>query len=157
MVDEMNASALAGAIRRLYGDRELRHSTLPDFMQALRDNADLKKLRVVRGELLNPKGDAAISGLTTLDEARPGMASFAVSAKHAEGLEATQASLVLVPPGLDPGERMAVRVEDVWLAVKRLLEYFHPGPRPSGDLLSGRVSRPSAASSALQKISLAKG
>jgi UDP-3-O-[3-hydroxymyristoyl] glucosamine N-acyltransferase len=83
------------------------------------------------GELVNPQPGVNVSGLTSLEEAGPGMASFIVSASHASELEATRASVVLMPASLEPGDKTAIKLDDVWRGVKWTLEYFHPRPAPS--------------------------
>lgn len=84
-------------------------------------------LRLTGGKLLVPvTPEVQISGVATLAEARSGEVSFLGNEKYYHDFLATQASLVLVPPGLPqhPEGVALIEVENPSLAFNALVDHF---------------------------------
>lgn len=77
--------------------------------------------------------DLEIEGLCDLSEQRPGTLAFADSKRNLEKLKNTAAGALLVPAGLECAEKPCVVVDDVRMAMIRILETFSPyKPYPVG-------------------------
>jgi UDP-3-O-[3-hydroxymyristoyl] glucosamine N-acyltransferase len=92
---------------------------------------------LVQGKLRGP-GGLAISGLETLELARPGDLTFIGDAKHAGLWASSRASAALVTKGVDiadasEGERALIVVESADLAMATVLERFAP-PAPAPEI-----------------------
>jgi UDP-3-O-[3-hydroxymyristoyl] glucosamine N-acyltransferase len=81
----------------------------------------------VGGEVLGDP-DLAISGVAEPAGARPGTIVFAADARALRVAEASEASAVLLPAGLPPGRKPAIRAANPRLAFARLLQWFAPAP-----------------------------
>ncbi|MBN1517359.1 UDP-3-O-(3-hydroxymyristoyl)glucosamine N-acyltransferase [Candidatus Sumerlaeota bacterium] len=91
--------------------------------------------QLAKGELALCKGakeDQNIERLTSLADARPEDATFISSEKYAAQLSETRAGLALVPHSLEleTSAMSLVRCDDVWAAVKAILEHLY---RPQAD------------------------
>lgn len=88
---------------------------------------------LVGGEII---GDPAtiITGLSGLKEAKNGDLAFLANAKYAPLLEKTQASAVLIAPGVGPLNRAGIVVENPSLAFSKVAEEFYKarGPEVKG-------------------------
>jgi UDP-3-O-[3-hydroxymyristoyl] glucosamine N-acyltransferase len=81
--------------------------------------------RLVEGAL-NGDDNIQIVGAATLAVARPGEITLADSPKLTAQLARSQASAVIVPPGLRPGDRPYITVSDVHAAFARVVSHFRP-------------------------------
>jgi UDP-3-O-[3-hydroxymyristoyl] glucosamine N-acyltransferase len=70
--------------------------------------------------------DLTIRGFSTLDAAKEGEISFAVSEHHTAQAESSHASAIVVPRGMLLKSKPVLQVDNVWKAVLFLLNYFHP-------------------------------
>lgn len=85
------------------------------------------------GGVLAPAAPAvALTDITTLDVAGPDQIAFVARAKFRAQAIASRAGLLIVPNDFEGDDPRLVRVPEVWAAVLRLLEYFHPEPAPAG-------------------------
>ncbi|MCX7625140.1 MAG: UDP-3-O-(3-hydroxymyristoyl)glucosamine N-acyltransferase [Candidatus Sumerlaeaceae bacterium] len=80
----------------------------------------------VNGELVNFKEDFEITGISTLQDAKPGQVSFAASERYLQRALETEASAIIVPKGFSLGEKTCVVLDEPWRGVLFLLEYFYP-------------------------------
>ncbi len=74
-------------------------------------------------------GQLEIEGLAPIDEAGPRELTFVANPKYARWLAETRAGAVLLGPQDDAHGRTAIRVEQPYLALVRLLEEFDRRPR----------------------------
>lgn len=72
-----------------------------------------------------PEGELLVD-INTLEAAGPTHVAFAARAKFRAQATASRAGVILVPPDFDGNDPRLLRVADVWAAVLRLIEYFHP-------------------------------
>jgi UDP-3-O-[3-hydroxymyristoyl] glucosamine N-acyltransferase len=102
---------------------------------------------LVGGQLQGP-GDLTIDRLQTLDRAQPGHLTFIGDQKHAQRWPDCQASAALVDASVElaaDDRRALVRVEQVDLAMARLLEAFAPQrARPQPGVHESAVIDPAA-------------
>ncbi len=100
---------------------------------------------MVGGEVV---GDSslAVNGVGRLEDATPGQLSFFANQRYRAALDATKASLVLVPRDFEPGALALtlVRVDNPHLAFARLAQFFHPPQRPPAGVGSAANVHPSA-------------
>lgn len=84
------------------------------------------------GGRLEGGGDPEITGVAPLDRAVPGDLSFLAHPRYVAYVDATQASVLLVPPGLADrvGDRDRIVVEDVHRALAALLPRLYPPVSP---------------------------
>jgi UDP-3-O-[3-hydroxymyristoyl] glucosamine N-acyltransferase len=91
-------------------------------------------------------GDAAVelTGLAAAADARPGELTFAEKESYLEEANRSQASAILVGPGVAASEKVLIRVSHVRVAMARLLERFHPPPSHPAGIHPSAVVAPSA-------------
>ncbi|RME94804.1 MAG: UDP-3-O-(3-hydroxymyristoyl)glucosamine N-acyltransferase, partial [Verrucomicrobia bacterium] len=75
-------------------------------------------------------GDVELTGFAPAEQARPGDVTFAENEKYAARAAASQASAVIVPPGIAIDGKTCIRVANVRVAFARTLEWFHPETTP---------------------------
>ena len=81
--------------------------------------------------LLEGEGEIEISGVASLEQARPGDLTFLSNPKYTPLLKTTEASAVLVRKDLGPVPLPALRCSDPYLLFAKALEFFYTPPRPS--------------------------
>jgi len=76
------------------------------------------------------EGDPAtrITGFATLNSARPTDASFVANEKMVRVAAQSAAAVLVIPQGMALADRPVIRVPEIWQAVCRLMEIFHPEP-----------------------------
>ncbi len=79
---------------------------------------------------LDVANDIELHGITTLDAASERDVSFLFRPKMRKQALASKAAVILVPAGLDFNDPRAVSVPNVWIAILKLIEFFHPSPKP---------------------------
>jgi UDP-3-O-[3-hydroxymyristoyl] glucosamine N-acyltransferase len=79
------------------------------------------------------EGDATveITGVSSIEEARPGTLTFLADSKHAGRLETLVVGGILLPPDAPVAPVPAIRVANPYLAFVEVVELFHPAPRPT--------------------------
>jgi UDP-3-O-[3-hydroxymyristoyl] glucosamine N-acyltransferase len=91
----------------------------------------LDELAAAIGVTLEGDGSAQVTGVGTLEDAKPGEVSFLANAKYADKLAGTKASAVVVAPGVEVGQKNALRSEHPYLAfcqaVVKLVGYRQHG------------------------------
>jgi UDP-3-O-[3-hydroxymyristoyl] glucosamine N-acyltransferase len=70
-----------------------------------------------------------ITGVSGIEEARPGDLTFLVNRKYRPALETTQASAILVARESGPVRIPALRSTNPYLDFARSIEFFHPAPQ----------------------------
>ena len=94
----------------------------------------LAQLAELVGGSLEGPADRVVSGINGIDKAGPSELSFLANPKYAPALAACQAGVVLVSPGQETPEGLAViRVDDPYLAFARVLDLATRKPyKPGG-------------------------
>ncbi|RLE13749.1 UDP-3-O-(3-hydroxymyristoyl)glucosamine N-acyltransferase [Candidatus Aerophobetes bacterium] len=88
--------------------------------------------RLVNGEIIGDEG-LVIRGVASVEEAKEGDITFAVSEKFLRMAESSKASAVVVPSGIDNFCKPVIKVENPRLAFAKILEIYAPAkPESSG-------------------------
>ena len=82
---------------------------------------------MVEGEVIGD-GEVEITGVSGIEDARPGSITMVATAKVAAAAEASCAAAVIVPPGLPPLRKPMLKVANPRLAFAKILEVFAPKP-----------------------------
>lgn len=82
------------------------------------------------GRPLLDGGETRVRGAAPLEAAGPDELSYVTSERYAELLARSRAGAVLVPEGIDPAGRPAIRSPDPRLDYARAVEVLHPSRRP---------------------------
>src|ERR1043166_1788476 len=90
----------------------------PDRALSLRELGDM-----LAGEVVG-NGAVQVTGAAGLEDAGPGDLVRVDSTRYLAAALATPAAALLVGPGVDPGERPALRVSDPRVGFARALELF---------------------------------
>ena len=86
----------------------------------------IAELAVTIGAEVVGDGSAAVTGVNTLEAARPGQISFLANEKYAPQLETTRATAVIVGPKAKPTDRLTLlRAKDPYLAYQKALVAIH--------------------------------
>ena len=80
------------------------------------------------GRLLGP--DRVITGVQPLESAAPGDLSFLAHPRYRPQLESCMAGGVLVGPGVEMPDRSLVVVDRPYVALAKVMAFFHPPRRP---------------------------
>ena len=99
---------------------------------------------LVRGQVI---GDASlrISGLSSAELAGPGFLTFAENETYLASAEQSSAAAILVPAGVDQSRKGLIQVQNVRVAVARLLPRFFPPEVLAPGVHPSAVVDPSAA------------
>lgn len=103
------------------------------------------------GGTLEGDPDRPISGVAPLDRAGPGEITFLSNARYIEQARRSRPGAIIASPGSELPGMNVIRVQDPYLAMARLLGYFHPpervepGVRPGAMVARGAQVDPSAA------------
>ncbi len=90
----------------------------------------LRELGAALGAAVMGDGEVTISGAAGLADATAGDLVRVDAPRFLEEALATPAAALLFGPGIDPGDRPALRVADARIAFARALELFYPEARP---------------------------
>ncbi|MCC7201567.1 MAG: UDP-3-O-(3-hydroxymyristoyl)glucosamine N-acyltransferase [Nitrospirae bacterium] len=88
----------------------------------------------ISGELINGRGDALISGVSGLKEAKAGEISFLAHRRYLRDLETTSASAVVIPNDVAFDRLPAIKVDNPYFAFSQLLHLFHDIPYTAGGI-----------------------
>lgn len=80
-----------------------------------------------------------VEGIAPLEEAGPRDLSFLTNPRYREAARRTRAGAVLVGEGVNLSGVNLLVARDPYLALSRLIEIFHPPPRPPEGIASGAV------------------
>ncbi len=78
---------------------------------------------------LEGDGDVEIAGAASLEDATPGMITFAVNARRAAALAESHAAAAILPPGAPSHGKPALRSPLPQLVFARALRALHPAPK----------------------------
>jgi UDP-3-O-[3-hydroxymyristoyl] glucosamine N-acyltransferase len=82
------------------------------------------------GGTLDGDGAVEVTGVSSIEEPRPGTITFLADAKHASRVAGLTVAAILLPPDAPAAPVPAVRVTSPYLAFVDLVEHFHPETRP---------------------------
>ncbi|MEN8183092.1 MAG: UDP-3-O-(3-hydroxymyristoyl)glucosamine N-acyltransferase [Myxococcota bacterium] len=82
------------------------------------------------GRSFEGDGEVRVAGVASLETAGPGDLSFVRSPRYADQLAGSRAGVVIVPDGVDPGGRPAIRSPDPGLDFARAVAAVVPAERP---------------------------
>jgi UDP-3-O-[3-hydroxymyristoyl] glucosamine N-acyltransferase len=107
--------------------------------------------QLVGGELRGDPG-IAIRGVATLADAQPGELSFVTGPRHRDAAEASRASALVVPAGLDLPGRSVIVVSQPYLAIATITKSLRPEPAPAPGIHETAVIADSARVSAAATV-----
>lgn len=97
----------------------------------------LAEIAAILGRSVEGDGETSVSGVAALDEATPGDLAFVRSPQYADALANTRAGAVIVPEGVDPGARPAIRSPHPALDFARIAERLAPPRHPAPGIHRG--------------------
>ena len=92
--------------------------------------------------LLDGEGEIEITGVASLEQARPGDLTFLSNPKYTPLLKTTQASAVLVRGDFGPVPLSALRCAEPYLVFAKTLEFFYRPPHPAWGCIPPQSLRP---------------
>ena len=104
----------------------------------------LAELGEFLGRPIEGAPDTPLDGVAALEQAGPRDLSFVRSLHWSAALSASGAGAVLIPDGLDPGGRPAIRSPNPSLDFARAAQHLLPRQRPPAGLRPGAMAAPSA-------------
>lgn len=88
----------------------------------------LQEIAAKLGCELEGDGTLEISGVAGMEDAKPGELTFLANRKYKSGVDATQASAILVMRDAGPVTMAALRSQNPYLDFARAIELFYPAP-----------------------------
>jgi UDP-3-O-[3-hydroxymyristoyl] glucosamine N-acyltransferase len=83
------------------------------------------------GAAVDPGADLEVTGVSTIEEARPGEVTFLANPRYAGRLAASEASAAFVAPGFEGAYRgVRLEIDNPYLAFARAIRLFHTPPAP---------------------------
>ena len=79
----------------------------------------------IGAEVVGPGGDAVVTGVNTLEAARPGQVSFLANPKYERQLDGTRATAVIAGPKTASDRLTLLRAADPYLAYQKALVVLH--------------------------------
>lgn len=104
----------------------------------------LADLAAQLGRSVEGDGDFVIEGVGSIEDAGPGDLGFVGSEKWAAGLASSKLGAVILPEGLDPQGRPAIRSPAPRLDFARAVGILHPAAEPSAGVDPSAVVAPDA-------------